>query len=188
MNITFTRTGECTYATQAARGDGVTLQVPSYDRTSLLPHDLAHYVVERELGLQHGFWGCVARGAMFSGMTVVSGRQPPRPAERSRTILREAGQQGTRAEVLVGVFLGILRAGREGDEAAVARVKDAWEPARVARGEPLGADEIRRVCTALRETLLRWQSLAVGQILVVWWPPLRTITRSSALTKARRRS
>ena len=56
MNITFTRCGECTYTTMAVRDDGVTLEVPSYDRTSPLPHDLAHYVVERELGLKQGFW------------------------------------------------------------------------------------------------------------------------------------
>jgi hypothetical protein len=30
-----------------------------------LPHDLYTFVIERELGLRHGFWGCVADGATF---------------------------------------------------------------------------------------------------------------------------
>ena len=30
-----------------------------------LPHDLATYVIEAALGLEHGFWGCVADGATF---------------------------------------------------------------------------------------------------------------------------
>jgi hypothetical protein len=30
-----------------------------------LPHDLAQFVVERELGHRHGFWGCLADGATF---------------------------------------------------------------------------------------------------------------------------
>jgi hypothetical protein len=79
MNITFTRSGEHTYTTSALRDDGVMLEVPSYDRTSPLPHDLAHYVVERELGLNHGFWGCVAAGAIYAGIKVIAGRRRPTP-------------------------------------------------------------------------------------------------------------
>lgn len=30
-----------------------------------LPHDLATFVIEDALGLEHGFWGCVADGATF---------------------------------------------------------------------------------------------------------------------------
>lgn len=33
-----------------------------------LPHDLATFVIERELGLEHGFWGCVAAGATFRSL------------------------------------------------------------------------------------------------------------------------
>ena len=30
-----------------------------------LPHDLATFVIEQTLGIEHGFWGCVADGATF---------------------------------------------------------------------------------------------------------------------------
>lgn len=30
-----------------------------------LPHDLATFVIEQALGIEHGFWGCVAEGATF---------------------------------------------------------------------------------------------------------------------------
>lgn len=30
-----------------------------------MPHDLATFVIEEALGLEHGFWGCVAEGATF---------------------------------------------------------------------------------------------------------------------------
>lgn len=187
MNITFTRTGERTYATVVVRGDGVTLQVPSPDRTSPLPHDLAHYVVERELGLRRGFWGRIADGAVFPGITVASGRRPPHAAERSRTILREVGPQGTHAEVLVGVFLGILHDGQEGDEpAALARVSAAWTPDKPERG-PLDPSEVRRVCQALRDIREHWRSLAAGQSLAVWWPrPTRGARRTTGDTRKRR--
>src|ERR1051326_2722081 len=102
MKITFTRTGEHTYTTSAVRDDGVRLEVAGGDRTFLLPHDLAHYVVERELGLHRGFWGCVAVGALFHSTKVISGRQPPHAAERSMAILREAERDhGPEAEEMV---------------------------------------------------------------------------------------
>jgi hypothetical protein len=33
-----------------------------------IPHDLATFVIERELGLRHGFWGCVSDGATFRSL------------------------------------------------------------------------------------------------------------------------
>lgn len=40
-----------------------------------LPHDLSQLVVEGVLGLEHGFWGCVAEGATFKSL----GRKRTRP-------------------------------------------------------------------------------------------------------------
>jgi hypothetical protein len=177
MEIRFTRGSGRTYTTSALRDDGVLLQVPSHDRTSTLPHDLAHFVVERELGLTHGFWGCVASGALFPGMTVTSGRQPPRAAERSQAVVREAGQRGTEAEVLVGVLLGIVHDGLADDgQAACLRVSQAWRPSRPSR-PPLQPEEVRRVCAALREARESWQALAVGESLTVSWPRARPAKR-----------
>jgi hypothetical protein len=44
-----------------------------------LPHDLAHFVVEAGLGLEHGFWNLVANGATFRSL----GRRPTRPGGSS---------------------------------------------------------------------------------------------------------
>ena len=30
-----------------------------------VPHDLATFVIEQALGIEHGFWGCIAAGATF---------------------------------------------------------------------------------------------------------------------------
>jgi hypothetical protein len=173
LNITFTRQSEHTYTTQVAREDGVTLNVPSHDRTFSMPHDLAHFVVERELGLKRGFWGCIAAGALFPGMKVLSGRQPPHAASRSQAVIREAGQQGTEAEVLVSGMLSIMHDGIENNWPAARAVVDRiWRPARPSRG-PLEAEDVQRVCTALREAEQRWQALAVGESMTVSWTPER---------------
>jgi hypothetical protein len=33
-----------------------------------VPHDLATFVIEEALGIEHGFWGCVADGATFRSL------------------------------------------------------------------------------------------------------------------------
>jgi hypothetical protein len=55
-----------------------------------LPHDLFTFVIELELGIEHGFWGCVADGATFR--TIGRKRTPQGKAviRRHRTELDEA--------------------------------------------------------------------------------------------------
>jgi hypothetical protein len=173
MEITFTRTGTGDYTTVVKRDDGVTFSVPSFDRTHALPHDLAHFVVESVLGLDRGFWGSIAAGAVFAGMTRISGRLPPHSAERAAGILREAGQKGTEAEVFVSAFLDVVRRNLDRElPAALARIAAEWSPAKGARTPPT-PEELRRVCAGLRDAEARWQALAVGETLRVTWPASR---------------
>lgn len=68
MRLTFPRNADRWHGCEAVREDGVLLQIPRYDRASAaLPHDLAHYVVECELGLTRGFWGSVYAGWIATG-------------------------------------------------------------------------------------------------------------------------
>lgn len=63
MDVEFRRTGEKRYAVVIRRPDDTVLEMnpaPGYD--PLLPHDLVHFVVERELGLQLGIFGQIAKG------------------------------------------------------------------------------------------------------------------------------
>lgn len=169
MQIFFTKTGETTYRTIAVREDGVSVEVPAYDRTASIPHDLVHYLVERELKLNRGFWGSVADGALFSGIKVVAGRPHPRAGERSQAILREIGQQGTEAEVFAGELLKMVHAGADRNPATVnKRLAEMWKPAKGAR-EPLSVEEAQRVCSILREAEAQWQALEIGGTLQVEW-------------------
>jgi hypothetical protein len=173
MQIIFRRTGLRSYATLAVRDDRVAVSIPSFDRPTSLPHDVAHFVVERELGLARGFWGCVADGAIFPGMTVVSGRQSARAAERSRSVIRDAGQRGTEAEVLVGTMLRIAEAHLDATWPVAREIlRDMWAPAGPSH-TPLTADEVRRICDALRDAGRRWHALPVGESMQVTWPALR---------------
>jgi hypothetical protein len=70
-----------------------------------LPHDLAQFVVEEELGLEHGFWGVLARGGSFKS---VPGRRPTQPG---RQITREYRAQLGRAEALVNAHVNAWKTG-----------------------------------------------------------------------------
>jgi transposase len=84
LEITFTKTGARSYEVVARRDDKVVVRVQTADRPQGLPHDMAHYLVERGLGFERGFWGAVAAGAVFKGMQVVSGRRSPHRSNRTR--------------------------------------------------------------------------------------------------------
>jgi hypothetical protein len=70
-----------------------------------LPHDLAQFVVERELGLKHGFWGVLARGGSFKS---VPGR---RQSEPGRQITRAHRAELEEAEALVNAHVRAWKAG-----------------------------------------------------------------------------
>ena len=170
VEITFTKAAGRKYQIRVRRDDGVVLEVPSFDRPARLPHDIAHYVVESELCLARGFWGLLAAGALLPGVRVASGRLRPRAAERTRAVLKEAGQEPTEAEVLVSLMLGVAEDGAEEDWPEVSsRLKDAWQPRRSRRGDITRVD-VRRVCRRLREAAERWEALPVGAEMTLSWP------------------
>jgi hypothetical protein len=173
MQLTFTRRDERRYATVVVRDDGVTLFVPSFEQPTWLPHDLAHYVVERAIGLTHGFWGSVAEGAVFPGMKVLKGRQAPHAAARSREILRQmaASQQGTEAEVMVDFFVHLTQQGCTPRGAA--QLGNLWHPSK-SPPRSLETREVQQVCRDLQAMQQQWQALAVGTSMTLTWDmPLR---------------
>jgi hypothetical protein len=53
--------------------DGVVVEDVELETRSYLVHDLAHFAVEAEGGLDDGFWGHVARGVSFAALSPKSG-------------------------------------------------------------------------------------------------------------------
>jgi hypothetical protein len=103
MLIEFTRSAGGSTVATIHRSDGVVLELRGYDRKFRIPHDLAHAVTERALGMADGVFGSIAGGAMFKGMTVVGGRPRHDAAARSRRILDANSRALTAAEVMAGV-------------------------------------------------------------------------------------
>ena len=188
LEITFTRTGSRSYAT-IVRRDRATFGLHGFDRPAELPHDLAHYEVERTLGLRHGFWGCIDAGATFKSMTLVQGRRRPASAERSREVVQRHRAELTEAEALVGLMLEIFHHGIGTDEEAIRRrLAGRWTPPH--GGAPIGPPDVRRACQALAEARASWRALPTGGTLAVTWPdqPERAPRRRPAPSRTARRA
>lgn len=173
MHITFTKTGERTYEVVVRRDDGVTLRVRTPDKPLKIPHDMVHYVVERELSMRRGFWGSIAAGAVFGTVQIVSGRQPPHAAEQSAALIKASYREQAAAELYVAVMQRVTIECKEQDWRYVNSCLDeVWRPFRWPRPTVTAEDAVR-VCRALREAEGRWLALPVGQSVEVTWAAAR---------------
>lgn len=171
MQLRLTRLDERRYETVITRSDGVTFHVKGVGHMGTIPHDLAHFAVERALGIRGGFWGSVADGAVFGSLTHIGGRRKPRAAQRSNAILKENKDVLTATEILVGLFDQAMAEGL-GPESPALRERlrrYTWVPAGSRRRQFTDA-EIVAVCAGWRDMLETWQALPVGGTMELTWP------------------
>jgi len=166
MNVTFTRTAERRYRV-SLEGAGIVSSwmepAPGYDNH--LPHDMAHFVVENELGIAGGVFGQLAAAGGFARLFQSTD-------ERTR---RKVARRGKR-----------LAATHRGDamlsERMVYLACRAWNkplPA-ITQLDHVLAEDIRRVCREFDAVSAIWSKLAVGESMTLVW-------RGSAARTARRR-
>jgi hypothetical protein len=166
MDITFTRTDQGVCKASVVRDDGSTVGVlGSPGRRSALPHDLAHYVVESELRLERGFWGCIAAGALVSGVVVVSGQQKM-SRHHSRMLVKQAKREGTEIEGLVGCFMELARRETDGFQGKTLFPDYGLQR----RTKQFSADEVSRTIAALLDAQRGWEDLGPGESMTVTWP------------------
>jgi len=88
-----------------------------------LPHDLLQFVVEREHGRRHGFWGCLADGATFRSLAKTD-RRPTRPG---RAVIAAHVGELDAIEMLVGRELDAWLAGEDSPVTrALATTRERW--------------------------------------------------------------
>ena len=104
MLVTFTKRGR-TCAWQALRPPRTRVPGSTMAAGADLPHDLATFVIERELGLAHGFWGCVAQGAVFRSL-------PRKRTPQGSAVIARHRADLDAAELRVNAAYRAWRAGR----------------------------------------------------------------------------
>jgi hypothetical protein len=172
MEITFTRLDERFVETTVTREDGAVLATRSPGGGDRLPHDLIHYVVESELGLDDGLWGRIASGVTYKNFRMVeSAKTKQRVRRRTRKTKREALLE---AEVLVWILHDIWNGTAEREWGSIRTFLDSiWSPRTRSRADELEPETIQRVCEALDRTEAEWKGVARGGELRVTWPRLR---------------
>jgi hypothetical protein len=168
MQVEFHRTdAQGGYAVLMRRDDGLTVRMTGYDRTRRLPHDMAHFVTERELRLNHGVFGSIAAGAMFSNMAVVDGRLRYDGRARSRAVIRAYRSELGLAEVVAGVLHDGIEQ-RLDPETLHRRLQSAWGTMRPGPC-PYQAIRVRRCLEIMARLGLRWRAVDVGDRMALRW-------------------
>jgi hypothetical protein len=158
----------------AVRDDGVSVRVRTPDRKFSPPHDLIHFVVEKGMRLQWGFWGSVADGAKFASVEVIDGRQKPRANERSAQIIKANEAHLSESEMIVGVFQKVLHEDMRPHQEVLWRLLQT-------SGRKVETDLLRPTWDGLVSFRDQWESLRVGQAIQLEW-------RSTSASKSKNRS
>jgi len=166
------------------RNDGVVVELPSYSRKHRIPHDLAHAVTERELGLADGVFGSIASGVMFGNMRVVAGRVRHDAAARSSRILDANRRALGVAEILAGMLHQVVEG--SGPFGAVEAARRGWGSLRQ-EPFPWTDEQVLAAAEALREHGERWVALGPEDTLEFRWPD-RLIAPAPADDTRHRRS
>lgn len=149
------------------RGDGVRLQLRSYDRTGQVPHDAVHLIGERSLGMHQGLWGSIAAGALFESVEVLDGRQRHDRKKRSDAVRKQNAEQLRIAETVVGVLQECI----DKDGPVTKQNLDrAWGITNTGPS-PFSVEQAGRAVAELRTLRDGWRSLGPGDRgLVFTWP------------------
>ena len=124
---------------------------PGYD--SRLPHDVAHFIVEKELGIVGGIFGQLAAGGTAG--TFASSEAKKRRRQKKR------GQEISKQNKKDALF----------SEHAVYAAQSRWENHEIIPDTKIPATDIERICRAFDEFARSWIELAVGDSITLEWKP-----------------
>ena len=157
------------YETVITRDDGVSFRVLGVAHAFAIPHDLAHFVIEKTLTIEDGFWGSIAAGAVFPSMAYLGGRRRPKATERSRTLLKANARALVDAEVIVRIFNDTIEQGHSENSAVLAgRLQDRLpRPGKQLR--PISPSDIAEVYSGYKMLRQDWERVPIGGTLLRQW-------------------
>lgn len=181
MQVIFRRTGERRYAVVVSvEGAAAQTMTPAPGFDPYIPHDLVHYVVEAELGLDVGVFGRASRGAgtFYAVETAIDARDQARKrrkqARREQALQRSNanGEQLATSERLAALCDVAWRR-RHGQRPTLAAMPPALPIA------ALDSARIERVVSRLDRLAPLWNRLPVGGELAFTWPSLDAVVQYS---------
>jgi hypothetical protein len=183
MRVTFPRLPdhERAYAL-VERDDGAVYRLYGGQAGPRLPHDIMHFVVERELRIGDGIWAGIAAGLVFDSMQHVSGRRPPHARERSAELLAGFRQRGLRAEALASFVECVAGLDHPSDTQIMTLAATKLSVLPDPDVEPAA---VAAAAQALQVEAARWARLRVGEELSYDWPRDAVAARRARTRKPR---
>ena len=164
MLVTFTKTGERRYRI-SVEGPGVISSwmepAPGYDE--LLPHDMAHFVVENELGIRGGVFGQLAAGGTARTFHPTDETRRRKLIRRGREVAARERSDAELSEKLVAITVGAWK-------------NDVYAPK---PADLISQDELERVCRRFDEVSGAWSKLKVGESITLEWDEKKTRKRET---------
>ena len=154
MNVIFTRTGERRYRV-SVEGPGVVLSwmepAPGFD--ARLPHDMAHFVVENELGITGGVFGQLAAGGLANTFHPSDEQLRRKLYKRDNRIAAINRHDAILSEKVVGLAL------------------QAWNSdlSEAPAAEGVSTKDIRWVCQQFDVVSAVWSKLGIGESMTLAW-------------------
>ena len=150
--MTFTKIHERGYSV-SVEGPGINSSTmnpaPGYD--DRLPHDVAHFIVEQDLGIMGGVFGQLASGGAFRVMHSTDAKKIRKVKKRRTELARVHKHDALFAEHAI--------------YAAQAR----WEHQEIIPDTKIPAEVIDRLCRKFDEFADRWTRMAVGESISFEW-------------------
>lgn len=156
MKIAFRKISDQRHALEIEHDDGRRERVECETRSYLL-HDFLHYAVEREAGIERGFWGSLASGKSLAQLN-----------DKAQPSVFEADAEIATVERMVGMLHGAAKG--QAAEAVVAAIGRYAETSETSVPPWLTEDFVRRVQERLRQVMGRWRATAYGECLWLEWP------------------
>lgn len=154
MEVKFTRTGQRRYRV-SIEGPDVTSSymepAPGYD--ARLPHDMAHFIVENELGIKRGVFGQVAAGGYVGTFTPIDDNKRRKFLRRGRQIAKANQKDALLSEQLVGIAYALWQN------------KDSQMPSLAG----ITREDILRVCREFDAASAVWSKLGIGESMRLVW-------------------
>ncbi|MEO5858082.1 MAG: hypothetical protein ABIR33_03945 [Pyrinomonadaceae bacterium] len=151
MKVTFTRTKDRGYSL-TIEGPKIATAVmdPAPGYHDRLPHDVAHFIVENELGIEGGIFGQLAMGGII------------RPAEGNARVQRKAKRKRE----------AIFRTNKNDalfSEHAIWAAQSRWEKQDIIPDTKIPRSDLDRVIAKFEEFAKEWSSLPVGGSITLQW-------------------
>jgi hypothetical protein len=154
MKAIFTRTGERRYMV-SVEGPGIVSSVmdpaPGYDPR--MPHDMAHFIVENELGLKGGVFGQLAAGGHANSFRSTAEKRSGRKTRTGDRIAKENRDDANLSELVVNL-------------ACRTWTDDPEKPDQV---KGVSQEDIARICRVFDSVGAEWSKLRLGESLTLEW-------------------